>query len=89
MSCPEPKPPPPRFTLLQLLIAVTAIAVMLGISVPLIRSSIQSSREHTCINNLKHWSLAIHNYHDTYNVLPPLASDPDGWTWQVIVWPFM
>jgi hypothetical protein len=33
--------------------------------------------------------LAIHIYHDTNNELPPLATDPDHWTWHCLTMPFL
>jgi hypothetical protein len=84
----EPSPQRPQFTLKQLLVAVTVIAAVLGLGVRWILQAREESRQTQCRNNLKVLGLAVHNYHDAYNSLPPLATDPDCWTWQTLLWPF-
>lgn len=49
----------------------------------------ESARRTRCSNNLRQLGLAVHNYHDTMNQLPPLATDEGGWTWTAIMLPYM
>jgi hypothetical protein len=49
----------------------------------------ESARRRQCTNNLKQLALSVHNYHDTYNQLPALATDEGHWTWTAIVLPFV
>jgi hypothetical protein len=85
----EPTRQRPRFTLMQLFVAVTAISVVLGVSVPLLRRWQEHSVQQQCANNQRQLALGIHMYHDTYNQLPPLATDPDHWTWMALLLPFI
>ena len=49
----------------------------------------ESRRRALCANNLKHLALAVHNYHDINNQLPPLATNDGHWTWAVLVLPYL
>src|SRR5207244_5271670 len=44
----------------------------------------------SCANNLKQLGLAIHNYHSTYNFMPPSRLNKDGCAaWTVLILPFI
>jgi prepilin-type processing-associated H-X9-DG protein len=47
----------------------------------------------SCQNNLKQLGLAMHNYHDSYNTLPPQTALNDGTccfgTWQMVILPYI
>src|SRR5262249_3854940 len=50
----------------------------------------EAANRSKCANNLKQIGLAFHNYHDTYNSLPPARLDYDGGvTWAVIILPYI
>ena len=58
-----------------------------------VSSAREAARRSQCKNNLKQISLALHNYHDTYNCFPPaITYGPDGkpWhSWRVIIMPYV
>ena len=47
--------------------------LLLSLLVPMVLQSRENARRSQCKNNLNQWGLALHNYHDTYNMFPPYA----------------
>src|SRR5262245_49284818 len=85
----QPAQNAPRFTLTQLLVAMAVISVLLGIGARFIPYAREQGRQAQCRNNLRQFALTVHLYHDVTNELPPLATDPDYWTWQCLTLPFI
>jgi prepilin-type N-terminal cleavage/methylation domain-containing protein/prepilin-type processing-associated H-X9-DG protein len=61
------------FTLIELLVVIAIIAVLIALLLPAVQAAREAARRAQCVNNLKQLGLAMQNYHDINNALPPTA----------------
>jgi prepilin-type N-terminal cleavage/methylation domain-containing protein/prepilin-type processing-associated H-X9-DG protein len=85
------------FTLIELLVVIAIIAVLIALLLPAVQAAREAARRAQCVNNLKQIGLALHNYVQTHNALPPgyvsfynanfLREDGAGWGWASMILP--
>lgn len=77
------------FTLVELLVVIAIIGILVALLLPAIQAAREAARRTQCVNNLKQYGVALHNFHDAHKVVPPARWNGGSPSWLALLMPFM
>lgn len=77
------------FTLVELLVVIAIIGVLIALLLPAVQAAREAARRTECKNKLRQLGIAVQNYHNVKNELPPNRIGDGYATWIYLMLPYI
>ena len=77
------------FTLVELLVVIAIIGILIALLLPAVQAAREAARRMQCTNHLKQLGLAVHNFHDARQGLPPSHIGNCSFGFLSLLYPFI
>jgi prepilin-type N-terminal cleavage/methylation domain-containing protein len=77
------------FTLVELLVVIAIIGMLIALLLPAVQAAREAARRMQCTNHLKQQGLAVHNFHDAQQGLPPSVIGHGRVTFWFFILPYL
>ncbi|MDR2438576.1 MAG: DUF1559 domain-containing protein [Planctomycetaceae bacterium] len=77
------------FTLVELLVVIAIIGVLIALLLPAVQAARESARRMSCTNHLKQMGIAVHNFIDARQGLPPAYTGDRSATLWPLLYPYI
>jgi prepilin-type N-terminal cleavage/methylation domain-containing protein len=76
------------FTLVEVLVVISVIALLVGLLLPAVQQAREAACRTSCGNNLRQIGVALQSYHNDFQHLPP-SRIGEGPSWAVLILPYL
>lgn len=76
------------FTIIELMVVLAILSLLAALIMPAVQHARESARRTQCLNNLRQFGLALHNYQGSHRVFPP-GTLAGGWSWRTTLLPYL
>lgn len=77
------------FTLIEVLVVIVIVGLLIALLLPAVQAARETARRIKCVNNMKQYGIAIHQYVSDFGLFPPGEARPTNYSIHALLLPYM